>query len=507
MSSNNTKRIAKNTMFMYMRMILLMLISLYSSRILLKELGVEDFGVYNLVGSLVIMFNSLRGIFSSSTQRFLNFEMGRNNFDRLQKIFSMSIQVNFFIACVFVIAAEIFGWWFFNYKINIDPSRMFAAQIVFQLTIATSVVSVMTTPFDAIIIANERLNFYAYISILEAILKLCIIFILPIFGVDKLILYGVLLFSVQILIRFINSIYCKVHFKESKFTITRDKSLFKEMFSFAGWSFLGNTGYSLINEGLNMVLNIYGGAVVNAARGLAYQIRYAIEQFLNSVNKAVDPFAVKTFAKEDVDTFYKIHFLMSKILYFVYLAIALSLYLNTENVLNLWLPVIPKYTIIFVQLIIINGLIRSLGHPLNLLFEAANEVKYYHIRNIIVNILLFLTGIAVLEIGFPYESVFVVMVIFSFIQWFTMIIQAKILCDFPLKSYLTRVVIPLIIHTALSIVWGVLVFKAFAFVNYGWLIGILIIAALMCLQFYCIVLNNFERNRVKSIFVFRKNVL
>ena len=497
--ASNTKRIAKNTLFMYIRMFFLMFISLYTSRVLLQQLGVSDFGIYNLVGSLVIMFNSLRGIFASSTQRFLNFEMGRYNFDRLQKIFSMSIQVNFFIACVFVLAAEIFGWWFFKYKINIDPARFFAAQVVFQLTILTSVVSVMTTPYDAVIIANERLNFYAIISILEGVLKLGVIFLLPLLKMDKLILYGFLLFAVQITIRFINSIYCKHHFKESSFKITRDKVLFKEMFSFAGWSFLGNTGYSLINEGLNMALNTFGGPIVNAARGIAYQIRYAVEQFLNSVNKATEPFAVKTYARENFEDFYKVHFFMSKIMYFVYVSISICLYMNSSEILNFWLGIIPEYSIIFVQLILINGVFRSLSIPMGLLFEAANKVKPFHIRNIILNILLFTCGIVALEMGYPFESVFILMAIFSFLQWATIVIQAHYLCEFPTKSYFINVILPLFIHTLLSIVWGVLIFKSLSSFNYGWLLGIFILIIVMTIQWYILVLNGFERNKVNII--------
>lgn len=232
------KRLAKNTAFMYGRMIILTLITLYTSRVVLRELGVDDFGIYNVVGSIVAMFSALRGLFATSTQRFMNYEMGKGNRDRLQLVFNTGSLINVILAAVFVVGVEIVGWWFFEYKINVDPSRLVAAKWVFQLSVASAVVSMMTTPYDAVLIAHERMDFYAIMAIVEGLLRLGIVFLLVASPIDKLVFYGLLQLVVSVLVRLINAIYCKKRFPESHYKRCWDRGLFKEMSVFAGWNFL-----------------------------------------------------------------------------------------------------------------------------------------------------------------------------------------------------------------------------------------------------------------------------
>ncbi len=497
--TSTSKHLAKNTLYMYMRMIILMSISFYTSRVLLKELGISDYGIYNVVGSIVVMFTSLRGVFSSSTQRYLNFEMGKGNFSRLQKVFSMSVLINVFIALIFILCVECVGIWFLNFKINIDPSRLFAAKVVFQFSVCSAVIALLTTPYDAVIIANERMRFYAGISILEALLKLAIIFLLSFSSVDKLILYSFLLLCVQVIVRFINASYCHKHFPESHYKKLWDKSLFKEMASFAGWNFIGNTGYSLSNEGINMILNVYGGPIVNTARGIAYQIRYALEHFLVNVNKATDPYSMKLYAKESIGKYYLLLYIISKILFSVYLCFAIPLFIYTDNVLKLWLGQIPQYSSIFIKWILIMGIIRSFLPPINVLFYSANKVRPYQIRSLIISLLLILSVWFLLKKGYPFYYAFVAMACFMAVSWITILIQAKKYCNFPVKNYLYSVTLPSLISLSISSVISIGIFKVMIFHSYWFLLPFLLMIIVTCIISYIFSFNSTEKSALLSI--------
>lgn len=496
---NNAKRLAKNTIYMYIRMFVLMIISLYTSRVLLKQLGVEDYGVYNVVGSIVVMFGSLRGIFASSTQRYLNFEMGKGNNERLNTIFNMSVMINFIIALVFVVCVEIVGWWFLNYKINIDPSRLTAAKWVFQFSIISTVIALMTTPFDALIIANEKMGFYAGASILDGVLKLLIIYLLAISPFDKLISYGFLLLCVHIIMRLISAFYCRKNFKESRYKWCWDKPLFKDMASFAGWNFLANTGYTLSNEGINMLLNVFGGPIVNAARGITYQVRAAMEMFIDNVNKATDPYAMKLYAREDMDGYYRMMFAISKILFYAYACMAIPIFFFTEEILLLWLGQVPEYAPIFIKLIIVHGIIRSYLHPLNHLFYSANKVKYYQIRSLVISALIFFFAWLVLQLGYPYYSVFIVMIVFMLVSWTTVLIQAKVLCGFPLREYFTKVTIPSFITLILSVLIAYLLGNLISWDSYWFILACVLMASVSLVISLFVGFSKNERQLLLSI--------
>ena len=302
---------------MYVRMGILMLISLYTSRIVLEELGIDDYGIYNLVGSVVGMFTSLKILFSSSTQRFLNYEMGRGKEESLQLVFNISIIVHLLICLVFVILVESVGIWFLESKINVAPDRHFAASVVFHLSVFTAVIGIMTTPYDAVVIAHERMDFYAYVSIFEGIMRLLIVTLLAYLPYDKLITYGVLQMLVSIIVRLINTIYCKRRFPETHAKRMWDKQYFKKMMSFACWNFLGTTVFTLYHNGLNMILNVFGGTIVNAARGIAYQINNVLLQFINNVTVVINPYCIKLWSAGEKEKAFKMIFFSSKILFII----------------------------------------------------------------------------------------------------------------------------------------------------------------------------------------------
>lgn len=290
---STTKRLAKNSVLMYMRMAILMLITLYTSRVVLNQLGVEDYGIYNIVGSVVMMFSGLRSMFAASTQRFLNYEMGKGADYNLKTVFNTSIVVNIIVSILFILIAEIFGIWFLNNKINVDPSRLFAAKCVFQFSVITTVISIVNTTFDAEVIAHEKMNFFAYMSIIEGILKLAVVYLLSITSFDSLIFYGLLQMSVTIFVFAIHLIYCRSKFEECKVSFNINMEYLKKMTGFAGWNFLGTNTFMLVQSGMNMVLNVFGGPIVNAARGIAYQINNVVTQFITNVVIVINPYCTK----------------------------------------------------------------------------------------------------------------------------------------------------------------------------------------------------------------------
>lgn len=441
MSSSNTRRLAKNTVFMYIRMVFLMVVSFYSSRVVLKELGVDDYGTYNVVGGIVAMFSSLRTIFSSSTQRFLNTEMGRHNYENLSIIFNTSIYVNIIISLVFIIAAEFIGLWFLQTKINISADRLFAAQWVLQLSIASAVLNIMTTTFDAEIVAHERLDFYAFVSILEGLLKLGAVCCLPFIDYDKLIMYGVLILAVSFIIRLINSWFCKRNFPECRIKLTWNVFFFRRMTSFAGWNFFGNTAYALSQNGINMIMNVFGGPAVNAARGIAYQLSSSLNQIVQNVNVVVTPYFTKTYASGDTSKAFSLFYLSSKVFFLFQYCIVTVIFFHTEALLSLWLENVPKYTCVFLKLILLHSLIRSLHSPLDTLFKSVGNLKWYQLCEGVMLSFPVVASYLLLQAGCEYYSVFIAIIVFELLNFLLIILIAKRICKLSLKDYFSFVVL------------------------------------------------------------------
>lgn len=288
-TSANNKRIAKNTLMLYIRMLFTMAVSLFTSRVVLNTLGVEDYGIQNVVGGVISMFTFINGGMVSSTQRYLNFEIVKGNADRLRSVFNTALQIHALIALVIIILGETVGLWFLLEKLVIPEERMTAAMWVYQCSIIACAVNILSVPYNADIIAHEKMSAFAYISILDVTLKLVIVYLLVVSPIDKLIAYAILTLLVQLLIRYVYTRYCNKHFQESFVEWRFNKPLFKEMLSFAGWSFLGNLAAILYTQGLNMMLNIFFGPVVNAARGIAVQVQSAVHQFVSGFQTALNP--------------------------------------------------------------------------------------------------------------------------------------------------------------------------------------------------------------------------
>lgn len=495
---NTSRRLAKNTAFMYGRMIFLMALSFYTSRIVLQQLGISDYGIYNVVGSVVALFSSLRTIFATSTQRFLNYEMGANT-GKMDLVFSISTIVNLVIGLAFIILVEAVGLWFLNTSFNADPDRFVAAHWVLHLSILTAFISIMTTPYDAVIIAHERMDFYAYMSIIEGLLKLLIVLLLYKAPIDKLIYYAILNLLIAIFIRSLNAIYCKTHFSESRFRILWDKEYFKKMFSFAGWNFFGNTAYSLTQNGLNMILNYFGGPLVNAARGLAYQVLGAANQLSSNINIVVSPYCIKSHAEGNDSKLFFMTFFSSKILFVIQSVVVIPFLHMTWWILKLWLSNVPEYTVQFVQLVMIYSLLRSIHGPLDTLFKAFGKLKTYQLCEGIILSAPVLCSYLGLKAGYPFASVFIFVILFEIINTCVILPVAKHYTGLSIIDYLKHVMLPCIgMIASISLFYVVNVYVAETFtVN---LIMTIISISCSLLFMWVAGLSNRERSLILNLF-------
>lgn len=444
--NNSNKRIAKNTIFLYVRMLVTMLISLYTSRALLQTLGVEDFGIYGLVGGIVTMFASLKTMFTVATQRFLNIEIGRGDDRQLNIIFNVSLLVNFVIAIIFLCIVEIGGLWLLEYKLKIAPDRMVAANWVFQLSVLSSIVSIFNIPFDSDIIAREKMNVFAAVSIFDAFAKLGIVLLLPFLGGDKLIVYGFLMMLVVVINLIINYLYCSFKFVESKirkYPFEDIKSKFKEMFAFSGWAFFGNIIYALVNEGINVLLNIFGSVIANAARSITYQVRGALGQVVSNVYMAVKPQAIQAYAMENMERFYNLMFAGAKIVGYMYVFLVIPLYFTLNEILSLWLGTVPEYTVAFLTAIFIYQFVRVLHESVGTFFVTIGRLKEYQITELVMlGLALPLSYVGLKFFNMPLYGVFLVMTFSEALNLFSILFLAYRIADFDIWRYFRKVLLP-----------------------------------------------------------------
>lgn len=466
MSQDNNKRIAKNTLLLYIRMLFTMAVSLYTSRVILNTLGVEDYGIYNVVGGVVAMFGFLNSAMSSATNRYITFNLGKGDNKRLQTIFSTTLQIHTIIAIVIVIFAEIFGTWFLYNKMQIPNDRLDAAFWVLQSSILSSVIMILSVPYNAAIIAHEKMSAFAYISIVEVVLRLIIVYLLNVFSYDKLIIYAILALAVQILIRFCYSIYCHRHFKETKYIKVWDKSLFKEMMSFAGWSFWGNIAGILYTQGLNMLLNVFFGPVVNAARAIAVQVQGAVQHFVSNFQMALNPQITKTYASGEIDQMHMLMFRSARFSFLLLFFIAFPLLLETDFILQLWLKTVPDNAVIFTQIMICISLIYTTANPCVIANQATGKVKIYQM--VVGGILLLILPISyiVLKLGAPAYSVFIVHFLVESVAQFSRMYMLRKLINLPLWQYMKNIYIPIFTTVAVAIILPIFVHMQ---VEEGWL--------------------------------------
>ncbi len=403
MVSESNKRIARNTVLLYIRTLFSQLIALYTSRKILEILGVEDYGINNVVGGVVGMLTFLNGSMAVATQRFLTVELGRNDLKAFGRVFSMSCLIHLALALIIVIAAETVGLWFLNTQLNIPADRMTAANWVYQVSVFSVFIGILQTPYTATITAYERMNVYAYVGMSEAVLRLAIVFLLLFISYDHLIVYSLLGLGVSLLLGSIVCLYAIRHFEACRFKWQWDDRLFRAMLGFTGWNLFGTIAWLLKGQGSNILMNIFGGPTVNAARGISFQVSNAIQNLVSGFSTAVNPQLTKNYAAGNREGLFRLMMTSSKISFFLLLLIALPVMIEISYILQLWLVDVPDYAALFTQLILLEALLNTYGGPMITGLMATGNIKWYQI--VVGSVILLIVPISYIFLCLGYSIV------------------------------------------------------------------------------------------------------
>lgn len=437
------RRIAGNTLMLYVRMLLVMVVSLFTVRIVLQALGQVDYGLYNVVGGIVVMFSFLSHVLSSASQRFFAFELGRNDTDRLSRIYSIILILYGAVIVAIVLLTETVGLWFLHTHMTIPAERMTAVEWVYQFSIAAFCVQIFTTPHKALIIAKERMNVYAYVGIIEVILQLLMAYALLVYGGDRLLLYAVLMFVVHAITNGIYIIYARRKYREIIFTPTWDSDMARSIISYSGWTLFGALASIARSQGINIVLNVYFGAVVNAARGVAHQVNGAVSSFSNNFYTAVKPQIVKSYAAGLTEDCVGLVIRSTRFSFCLLLVLAMPIISYAPEVLSLWLGDYPSYAVIFVQLMLITCIIDAMGNPIITFNQATGNIRFYQVVVSFIYILNIPIIIAVFEYGFSPVGAFIASMCVSFVAQVARLLIVTVQQGFPLVAYCRKALLPL----------------------------------------------------------------
>ena len=451
-TTDNNKRIAKNTLLLYFRMLLMMFVTLFTSRVVLDKLGVTDYGIYNVVGGVVAMLGFLNSSMSNAVQRYLSFEIGKNNEAGVNRIFNVSLFAHAGIAVFVFVVMEIVGVWYLNTHMNIPAERMDAANWVLQCSIFTTLFTIVQVPYNAIIISKEQMGIYAYISILEVVLKLLVVYMLTIGNFDKLKLYSVLIMVVTIGIMMIYRFYCKRKYNEVKLKFIKDWNLLKQIVGFASWNMLGELAWVFTGQGVNIILNSFFGPVVNAARGLAEQVNGAVNRFVANFQTAVNPQLIKSYASDQLEEMKTLLYRSTRFSYYLLLALSLPIILKMDFILHLWLKEVPNHTTGFCQLVLVSSLVSTLSNLLAQVARAYGKIRNYQI---VVSIFLFLNfplSYIVLKLGCSPLSTMCVNIGINAMLLFVRLRITNRMIQMTYGNFIRNVLLPVIIVTAVALV-------------------------------------------------------
>lgn len=466
MSTADNKRMARNTIFLYLRSFVSMVISLYTSRKILEILGVDDFGILNVVGGVIAMFTFLSGSMSVATQRFLTFELGRGEGGNYKHVFSMTCIIHGLLALIFVLLGETIGLWFVNTQLNIPVDRMVAANAIYQMSIASVAVGILQTPYNASIVSYERMHVYAYVGMGEAFAKLLIVYLLLISPIDKLITYSLLFFCVQLTVCVIYRMYCIRNFPGCHISLEWDHGLFKSIAGFTGWNMFGTVAWLFKDSGTNVLLNIFGGPAVNAARGIASQVINATTVLVNGFQNAVNPQLVKSYASDDKQQTCSLLCRSSKFSYYLIYIIALPVLFECDFLLDLWLVDVPAYAVLFTRIVLLDCLIGTLSGPMITALMATGNIKWYQIvvgSFILVNLPV---SWLFLRAGYHISIPLIVSLIVVSISNVLRLLFCKKQLGLSIRHYCRMVVLPV---ASVTIISGLIMFVAHSRLGYGWL--------------------------------------
>lgn len=502
MGNVENKRILKNTIYLYIRTIVTLLVSLYTSRVFLEALGIVDLGIYNVVGGVVVMLSFLNTMMTAGTQRFLSYELGCNNSkDNLIKLFSMLFYIHFLVAILLFILAETIGIWFFYHKLVIPTDRLDAAMWVYQFSILSSIVTITQVPYNASIVAHEKLDVFAYIAIIQTVAKLLVIYAIMVIDCDRLKLISFLNFVIIIFITFVYRFYCRKKFEECVLVYTRDLSLFKSLVTYSSWNFVGAFSNVLADQGVNILSNIFFGPAINASRAISVQVKSALVSFVSNFQMAANPQIIKSYAGKDYVYMRDLIVNSSKYSFLLLFFFSFPIILETKYILSLWLGNIPEYSISFCKLILINACIDCLSSPLVTAVQATGNIKTYQIIvGVLIMSILPVSYIALRAVHNP-EIPFVISIVISLLLVYIRIrlveytVKFSIICQF--RKMLIRLIMVLILPIA----------SACTFINimdYGtrrFIFSFAVSILTMLISTYFIGLNNFEKKYVKKYVV------
>jgi O-antigen/teichoic acid export membrane protein len=425
---------------------------LYTCRVTLDVLGVEDYGVYDVVSGFVAMFSIISSSLSTAISRFLTFEIGTRNIEKLKNVFTTSLLIQIFISVLVILVAETIGLWFIHNKMSIPEGRENAAFWVFQLSVASFCINLISVPYNACIIAHERMKAFAYMSILEALFKLGICYLIIVSVFDKLVTLAVLSTIVALIIRFIYSQYCSRNFEECRTALSFHKDIFKEMFGFAGWSFFNSSSYILNGQGVSMLINVYFGVALNSARGIGIQVETAVSRFVNNFTTAVNPQITKTYAVGQLDEMYKLVCRSAKFSYFIMFFMALPLVSEMNQILNIWLKQVPEYTVVFAQLSLVNGLITCIGNSGLTACMATGKIRNYSLIITSISVLEFMLTWIFFSLGAPVIVAYYIYIVIKLIVLFTRMFLLKSMVGLRCTLYIKEVFLPIIRVTIVSVI-------------------------------------------------------
>lgn len=500
----NNRRVAKNTLFLYFRTLLVMGITLFTSRVVLEKLGVDDYGIYSVVGGFVSMFTILSGTLTAASQRYIAFELG-NKEQRIQKVFSTTVTVHLLLAIVIFILLEGVGLWFLNNKMNIDASRLSAANWVFQCSVLTFCVNLISIPYNAAIIAYEKMSAFAYISIFEVILKLAAVYALSLVQFDSLILYAIFMLIISVLLRIVYAWYCRIHFSDCRYDFSFDQSVLKEMLGFCGWNFIGSSAAVLNGQGINMLINMFFGVTLNAARGIASQVDTAVNSFVQNFMMALNPQITKSYAAGDYAYVNSTIIHGTKFSFFLFWIIGLPLFINADFVSNVWLKEVPDHAVLFVRLGLVYCMCQNLSQCLYTTMLATGHIKKYQIIVGGLSVLAFPATYIFFELGLSGEWGYWAMIIFSIVCLFArLVLLQEVVPMFKAISFVAKVLCPIFLSVIPS------VFFIWLFHNseiIGWSKFIIETFACILISVISIYYLGMTRNERGKIFGFIRNKL
>ena len=425
LETNRGQRIARNTLMLYVRMLFLMFIGLYTSRVVLSTLGVTDYGIYGVVGGVVALFSVISGSLSAAITRFITFEMGKGTEARLKNVFSSAVTVQLILALLVVVIAEPLGIWFIENEINMPPDRHDAAHWVFQFSLLTFVINIISIPYNASIIAHERMSAFAVIGVLEGLAKLAVAFLIMYSPIDRLVYYAILMCVVAVGVRMAYSVYCRRHFPECRYTFMWEPDLLRQMFAFAGWNFIGAASGTLRDHGGNVLINIFCGPVANAARAVSVQLGGAVQSFVSNFMTAVNPQITKSYAAQEKEYALSLVFRSSRYSFYLLYMLALPVLFNAGYILDLWLEDVPARSENFVCLALLLSLSECLSYPLVTLMLATGNIRNYQLIVGGLQLMNLPVSYLVLKAGAPPESIIVVAIVISQICLFARLLLLK----------------------------------------------------------------------------------